>query len=471
MSGRIARLVLAVACASGAGACIKYVPAPLEPDVNARGFAMRSLDDEGLIQLLAGRRADEGAWGPDDLSLAAWYFRPELEVARRGWATARAAEVTAGQRPQPGVSVTAVGGEAGPFESPWATILTATIPIELGGKRGARIAAARARTLAAELDARRLAWELASDVRTATLATVQGDSNVAAWRRRVTLSARVEAQSERLYESGGLGRSAVEQAAITSRLAERELASAGVIATGARARLAQLVGIPGQALDTVRLRTDAERGCTWVAELGLDSLRTLALRRRYDMGAALARYAVAEGELRVAVAGQYPDLQIGPGFAWEQGLKRWILGLGLPQVLLNRNRGPIGEAIARRAQVASEVDRVQQGILSEVEVAVADCGAIGRASDAAAALVRTVARREQSVRSAFDRGETGQFEGLSLALVVADAEAGLQRADLDLALVGTRLTRTTGLWSGSVYETLPDPMTWPSATAVSRRSE
>jgi outer membrane protein TolC len=466
MSGRAARLVLALACASVA-ACIKYVPAPLEPEVNARAFAVRGLDDAGLIQSLAGRRDDGGAWGPDDLSLAAWYFRPELEVARRGWATAVAAEVTAGQRPQPGVSVTAVGGEAGPFESPWATILTATIPIELGGKRGARIAAARARSLAAELDARRLAWELASDVRTATLATVQGDSNVAAWRRRVVLSERLATQSERLYEAGGLGRSAVEQASITSRLAERELANAAVIATGARARLAQLVGIPGQALDTVRLRTDAERGCGWVAELGLDSLRTLALRRRYDMGAALARYAVAEGELRVAVAGQYPDLEIGPGFAWEQGLKRWILGLGLPQVLLNRNRGPIGEAIARRAQVASEVDGVQQRILSEVEVSVADCGAIQRASDAAADLVRTVARREQSVRSAFERGETGQFEGLSLALAVADAEAGLQRADLDLALVGTRLTRTTGLWSSSVRDTLPDPMTWPTAVPAS----
>jgi hypothetical protein len=83
------------------------VPAPLEPEVNARAFAGRGLDDEGLLASLAGRRDDGSAWGPDDLSRAAWPFRPELEVAPRGWATAVAAEVTAGQRPQPGVSVTA----------------------------------------------------------------------------------------------------------------------------------------------------------------------------------------------------------------------------------------------------------------------------------------------------------------------------------------------------------------------------
>jgi outer membrane protein TolC len=458
--------VLALAFACGAGACVKYVPAPLTPDATARAFALRTLADSGLAAALTTVAADTlPRWSPEYLALAAWYFRPEVESARRGWRTAQAAEVTAGQRPQPGVAVTGLRSEAGPFESPWGGILTLTIPVELGGKRGARVQAARSRSAVAELTARQVAWEVASDVRTAALTSIQRDSNTSAWARRVVLSQALEGHASRLYDAGGIGRSQVEGAAIAARLAAREYEVARAGAIGARAVLAQLVGVPAGAVE-VRLDTGAEPGCSWLDGVSPDSLRALALTRRYDMGAALATYLVAEGELRVAVANQYPNLEIRPGLGWEQGLQRWILGLGLPELLLNRNRGPIGEAVARRAQVASEVEGVQQRILSEVEVAVAECRAAREARAAAATLVDAVAARERSVRAAFARGETGALEGLSLALAVAEAEAGLQRADLELVVIGSRLSRVAGLWGAATGDTLPDAMTWPSAVAA-----
>jgi outer membrane protein TolC len=73
------------------------------------------------------------------------------------------------------------------------------------------------------------------------------------------------------------------------------------------------------------------------------------------MGVALAQYAVAEADLRVEITKQYPDLELAPGYSWDQGCiagsRRWHSNL-----LLNKNKGPIGEAIARRNQVASSVE-------------------------------------------------------------------------------------------------------------------
>ena len=194
----------------------------------------------------------------------------------------------------------------------------------------------------------------------------------------------------------------------------------------------------------------------------------MALRRRYEMGSALAAYAVREGELRIAVANQYPDLQLTPGWAWDQGLNRWILGLALPQLLLNRNKGPIAEAVARRAMEGSNVEAVQQLILAEVDAAVADCAASRATLDAAAALMEALHVRERSVRAAFDRGEVTQFEGLSLALALAEAEAELQRATLTRIVLGSQLSRVTGLWSRSTSDSLADPLSWPAASAIVR---
>ncbi len=97
------------------------------------------------------------AWDAQRLALAAWYFRPDLEVERRTWRTAQAAEVTAGMRPPIGVAGAVERADnSGPFEAPWTVTLGLVFRIELGGKRGARIAAAAgSRTGGRAADARR----------------------------------------------------------------------------------------------------------------------------------------------------------------------------------------------------------------------------------------------------------------------------------------------------------------------------
>ena len=163
------RLFAAAAIAVLAAGCTKYHPQPLSPETSAAAFGHRTLADTALTAFLASYDSTHStAWDPQRLALTAWYFRPDLEVQRRAWRTAEAAEVTAGMRPPVGVAGAVERADnSGPFEAPWTVTLGLVFRIELGGKRGARIAAAQARALVAELQARVVAWQIASDVRSA----------------------------------------------------------------------------------------------------------------------------------------------------------------------------------------------------------------------------------------------------------------------------------------------------------------
>jgi outer membrane protein TolC len=180
---------------------------------------------------------------------------------------------------------------------------------------------------------------------------------------------------------------------------------------------------------------------------------------------------VAEADLRVEISKQYPDLELAPGYSWDQGLQRWIAALAFSNLLTNRNKGPIGEAIARRNQMASNVEAVQQRVLGQVEAGVAQCRAASQQVLAAAQLVQALQARERSARGAFERGETTQLEGMGLALSVASAVASLQDARLQDAVVGSELERVTGLWSTEGAPGLPDPLLLPSATFVVQEAQ
>ncbi len=455
----------------GAG-CAKYTPQPLSPDVSATAFGHRTLADSALSVFLA--TYDSSAtpeWDTQRLALSAWYFRSDLEVSRRAWRTVQAAEVTAGARPAIGVAGgVSAADNSGPFESRWTVTLGLIFRIELGGKRGARIAAAQARSLVAELQARVVAWNIASDVRTAALTIVQGDSSVAAWTRRVARSEQVASQVSRLYESDAVGQSTVDQATAETRLAGRELSTADAQVIAARAALARLIGVPAAAIDTLVISTAGTVGCDWSGGQSLEDLRGIALRRRYEMGVALAEYAVAEADLKVEITKQYPDLELAPGYSWDQGLRRWIGAFALPNLLRNKNKGPIGEAIARRNQMASAVEATQQEVLSQVEASFAECRATAQQLTAAQQLVEALRVRERTARAAYDRGETGQFESMGLALAVADAESTAQGAQLRRVVTGSELGRATGVWSMENAPDLPDPLLLPTATFVVQES-
>jgi outer membrane protein TolC len=92
--------------------------------------------------------------------------------------------------------------------------------------------------------------------------------------------------------------------------------------------------------------------------------------------------------------------------------------------VLNRNQGPIAEAVARRAEAAAEFNALQAKVLADVDSAMESL----RATETSAALLRDLtdaqARSRDALAAQVSAGAATPLDLLSAQLELAEAEAG-----------------------------------------------
>ncbi|MBK7924249.1 MAG: TolC family protein [Gemmatimonadetes bacterium] len=412
--------------------CAHYTPRPLDAP-NAAAWEAARLDAPAVLAALdsVGAAPGAGRWRGIDVARAAWLRSPARRRADAEVEAARAALRTAGARPAPGIATEsefAFSGRDG--SSRWGLALTGLFRVELGGKRGARQARAEAAVLSAVARGRAEGWELEGSVRreARALAALEGAAAAAQVLRGALDSVRDLAEAR--YADGALGTIELARLRADRATAGQEEARLARRRGEQRAVLAAEAGVPEEALRALGpLLTDASR-CP--DDAARPALLAGALERRWDLRVALAAYQEAEADLRGQVARSWPDLDLGPGLFFDHGVGKWTLALGLPDLLLHGNRGPIGEALAARDVAAARVEEVSAGVLTEVDAALGACRAVAReraAFDPAAAAARLAA-----MEAAWRRGEIGRLE---VALARADlARLEQQAVELEGAEAG-----------------------------------
>ncbi len=407
---------LAATAVLASGACVTYRAQPLHPDETASAFEARRLDGDRLRACMErlGRAAGEAwpppSWGLGELTAAAFCDSPALATARAGLATAQAAVVTAGARQEPSLALTAeYQGNAERGLSPWTAGPAIDVPLTTAGKREIRAARARNLAEAARLDVMAAAWAVRGRVRTALVELRSGELIVAALRAESEARRAAVQSLEAQRVAGAISVPEVATARAELEGLRIELTSAEAGLAVAKASLAAAVGVPAAALAGVTL--DGELGDP-PGELPGTPDRATALRTRADVLAALARYEASQDGLRLAVAEQYPDLHLGPGFLWDQGASRWQLPLTLALPLLNRNRGPIGEAEARRSEAARDVEAIQAGVVAALDEATAAVASASASIAGADALIAANQALAESARRALAAGETTRLDVL-----------------------------------------------------------
>lgn len=424
-------------------ACATYRPQPLPTTDPVAGYNDRRLDSPALRSALdsLGVRPAAAGWRDWQLAEAAWVLRPERARLAAEVKVAEAARLTAGARAQPGVNTETEYSFSGTHgESRWGLALSSVFTVELGGKRGARLARANAGVLAAIARSDEEAWQVRWRVHEAAVRLAILTRQVSAGRPLRELSDTLVDRMRRRFEEGAIAATDVARAEADRQAAGAEVASGEREMQESRAVLAAAIGVPVGELDRTVLAIEAVERC---GEVPRDSLQRLSLESRPALRRVLVDYQVAESEVRVEVANSWPDLQLGPGLFFDHGVGKWTIGFGLPSLPLHGNRGPIGEAEARRAVAAARVQETQEQILGEVEQAIAGCAAAmteSQALDDAG-----VRRRLQLVEAAYLRGEAGQLE-LGLArLEVARAERQVTAAQGRAALAWLALEQAIGL--------------------------
>ena len=238
--------------------------------------------------------------------------------------------------------------------------------------------------------------------------------------------------------------------------------------TEARIALGRAIGVPYAQVARLPLRADARNDCAAVPTQRPDSLVTLALNQRYELGAALANYAAADADLRLAIAQQYPDLTIEPGLSWDQGITRWILTAALQSIPAARNRGPIAEAYARRGLQAANATLAQEAVVASVDSAIASCRSVNGGMTAADSLVADTERQLDLAQAAYQRGETGATEVELSRLAFVRARRTRTQALARRAAAAVSLEAALGAWIGAAGLQWPDVRAPSGATVPSR---
>jgi outer membrane protein TolC len=288
--------------------------------------------------------------------------------------------------------------------------LDLSFPLETAGKRGYRLQAARSLDLAARLELAQAAWTVRSSVRAALVDRWVASRTLDLLRTEDERRAGQVRLLEAMASAGEISRQEVSTAEVELSRAHTAVTEAEARSVESGAALAAAIGIPVAALRQVRLAWPEWQSPPSAESLPREEIERDAVLNRLDVRAALAQYAAAESSLQLEIAKQYPDIDIGPGYSYEEKRSYFTLGFAATLPLMNRNRGPIAEAEARRRQAQAEFVQTQTEVISKSQRALALYAAALDGVAAADRFADVQTRRSEATRKAVQAGEQGRLD-------------------------------------------------------------
>ncbi len=431
--GSLRTIFVVAALVAALFGCASYKAKPLESARTAAGFEARTLDSLGLKKFLEANLGRElvpwplDSWDFRRLTLAAFYYHPDLDAARAAWGVAEAGRITAGQRPNPSF------GFAPQFNtnsasgiSPWTLTFNLDIPIETAGKRGYRITKAQAISEAARLNIAVAAWGVRSRLATKFFDLYTARHNQALLQRQEALQREIVTLLEARLASGEVSLPDVTQAHVAAEQTRLLLWETGRQEAEAFAGLASALGVTQAAIQGAGISFASVEEVPPSPPAA--DMRRQALTARPDILAALADYEAAQAALQLEIAKQYPDLHLGPGYQWDQGDNKWSVGFSLTIPIFNQNQGPIAEAEAGRKEATARFIALQARVIGAIEQAVASYRAVIDKLKAADRLLSIQQSRQASSEALFKAGEADR---LALTSTMFEAQtATLARFDV-----------------------------------------
>ena len=400
----------------------RYEPAPLDPEASARAFESRSVDSPKLKQymLAHGHPASEWPvqrWGLADLTLVAFHYQPDLDLARAQAAVAHAQVAAATQRAPIGLKPVAWHHSQQPPETtgPWSLGFEVEIPLSGTARREAIGEQYGSMAEAAELTVGSVAWAVRSEVRARFLDCYAVgrelellDAEARERRSLVTLL-------QRRFEVGAASALELSSARLKQAEVEGQIQSAQLAREQCLSGLARALGLP---LAAVRGMSFDFAGLAQTPMPPSDSaVQRSALLNRLDVRAKLFDYAAADAGVKLEVARQYPSVTLSPGYLWDQGDNIWSL-VATVLVPATGNKPAIQAAQARREAAAREFLALQGKVISEADAAQARYLKALEGARAAQQIAELQLARGKEAKKQFDAGHTDRVE-LTLARLEA----------------------------------------------------
>lgn len=365
---------------------------------------------------------------------------PGLAVVDAGARAANAARGVAGLQPNPSVEAT-VENVAGTGDyrglSGAETTVALALPIELGGKRAARVAVADARIDRARIATAVALADFELKVSQAYIAAASAERRLVVAREQAAIAREALRVSSVRVTAGAAPPIDRQRSEVLAVNAETAAGGASRSLDLARANLARLTGLA--VIGSLDLGW-FERVEGFGPSAAARSDGTLAL------AAASAEVTTAEAQVRLARSLRIPDVTVRAGARRLEATKdvAAVFGVSLPIPLFNNGSSAIGQARAERDQAEAQRrlarDEAEQAI-GEAETDVANAAASARAARGPALAAAQEAAR--IARIGYAQGKFGQIELLDAERTLSETRAAATDALATYHDARARLRRLT----------------------------
>ena len=366
---------------------------------------------------------------------------PTLRAAGSEVAAQEGALAQAGALPNPELELLREG-DRGDNRTTTATL---NIPIELGGKRAARVDAARQEGKLAALTLEAARAKLRADTAAAFHEAVAAQERERMAQELVLLAGRALAAAGKRVEAGTLSPVEETRARVAQGSARIEALHAARDLEGARIRLAALWAGDARQLNIVAPQTVALPPAPSLEHLLAQLDGSPALRH------ARAQVGHREALARLERTRRTPDVNVIVG-AQREGpdtRNRAVLGLSVPLPLFNRNDGAVHDALRRVDKARDEQDAEKARLHAELAQAharltsaVAECALI--ASD----ILPGAEDAQRAANRGFELGKFGLIDVLDAQRVLAQSKNQYLTAVLDAHRAAADIARLLGHAAG-----------------------
>lgn len=415
---RVAPPLLMIAGLALLGGCASYTRKPLLAEEFQQVLERRTPSDPAVAEGVT-----DDAYVPNDgltleeAELLALFLNPRLRSARQDAQVLKASAQYAGLWDDPEIGADALR-ILEDVEKPWIAGASLSFTIPISGRLSVAKDQAEAEARAAVVEAWTEEQQVLLELRQAWAEWEAATASLDVSRRLFTDLQRLVELTNRREELGEL----IAAEAVAFRLAEARLRldmeQIEADETQARLRLIDLLGLlPGA--EVTFISDEASEAATAV---GPD----VVYQRSPQVVLAAARYQAAEERLRLEVRKQYPDINLGPLYGYEEGMSRLGLGFSIPIPILNANRQGIAEADAARDAARAEWEQVvQDSLTAKAQSEAALAAGQQRVSTLRQTIVPLAAQQIDQARQLAELGELN-------TLLILDALEAEREAALDL---------------------------------------
>lgn len=415
---------------SGLNSCAyqKYELAPIESRQTIEYLLSRDVDEPGFIQFMQENSAEQIStqecpiqkwplmqvstkqWGFREITLAALYFNPQLQADFAKFNLNKAQALLLLQRKNPALRIPLEHSNIGGGISPWLIGFVFDFIYESPAKRHAKQTMAKAEIQAALMGIKKLILDLRSSLKIAWINYISALTLHDFIRDEFRLLEDSYTILQRQYELGESSYFEMNNKRLEVQRLILESHHHQVMITDHFYTLLTLIGLSPEKISPQDFLLPDHRALPEIDAISQLTIQKLALHERHDIQQTMFEYEAHEAAIRLEIEKQYPNINLSPGFVFDQDEKTWVLETSWVLPVFHHNNAQINKALAKRQLLQKQFQVLQSNLMHKLARKKERYIALINALQQASVLADGLKGKENIYQKQYNAGYTGRLD-------------------------------------------------------------